>query len=552
MEPFSIQCESCHAKLKVAKASLLGKRVPCPKCKALVVIPTASEIAIQQRSALGLGNESDRETLTEPTSDQSLGGFEDVDQLLADLPATTRQPDPAKQKPTPKRKVKRNPNPAPVSEATAEPIRPDQSWDNPAATQTRRVLARAAAALGATLFIAVGCYAWFSYTPTVTVAPAEEASSTEEGAKTKSAATELLADKKIDSASDLSDSTPPDEQPPEPPADTTSNLAQKESNLDQGTAKQPVVGSTPPPIDFSATTESDESKQRPQITSPVATRPSKTPDAATDSATTAPTTQPPTDEILQPVAAAESALSELSALLEDSGSSISAITDATSSVTAANTIGLPKYYFEAARSAPVNIERQLQLPCAGLRYADVPVTEILRDVTVISGVPITIDAVFVKHLDNDNRLIPNVSVDISETTFQDAIQQIAQQAGWTSQTTETGILLTDPNAKNVIEKSIDLNPIAELGDDGLDGVVDSIKAMIARQSWFSNPSQFKLERSGMTLNVQHVPAVVERVDQFIRKTDAAIQLTIQRLLRQRGAAKHFGHSFKPCREELGG
>ena len=50
VEPFSIHCQSCHAGLKVTKASLLGKRLPCPKCRAIVVVPKKPRPVIQDES----------------------------------------------------------------------------------------------------------------------------------------------------------------------------------------------------------------------------------------------------------------------------------------------------------------------------------------------------------------------------------------------------------------------------------------------------------------------------------------------------------------------
>lgn len=518
VKPFSIQCESCQAKLKVTKASLVGKRLPCPKCRSSVFVSQPSGL-VKGELAEDQDANTDRPEDTSNAVEDSLGGFEDVDDVLSQLPATSKQ---SKPRPKPQPNIAPEPITSPGTET--EPINSELSWDNPAAINTRRTLALAAAAIGTILFIAIGSYAWLKHSSTV--APIDDvALADSDPTKTPS------ADPTTAKATDFQ-ATGNDNGTSEPtaaitgettPAETVSTEPEEPKEL---ISEPPIVSSAPPPIDMLPPPE-PRPDNRLSVTSPVGQAEPLDSDSASES-NPAPTTAPSTsDDILRPVAQASSALSELSSLLEQSGSSVSAITDATASAAAADTIGLPKYYFQTSRSAPVDVERQLSLPCVGLRYNDVSLIEILRDITVISGIPISIDSASVTTLGNatDKRLIPNVSVEVSETTFREAIEAIAQQAGWTSTVNETGVLLTEPDAVKPMSKTIDLSPIAELGDQGLDGVVDSIKAMIAADSWFSDAAQFQIKRNGMALVVQHEPAVVKRVERFISKISAAIQLS---------------------------
>ena len=515
MEPFSIHCQSCHAGLKVTKASLLGKRLPCPKCRAIVVVPKKPRPVIQDESIA-----------TSPpddgvTSGESPRGFEDVDDLLSQLPATPPQ------SPKPRKKPRRNKQLESTNPPAAESIKPELSWDNPAAAKTRRILALAAAAIGIILLAAIGSYFWYSYSP---AAPIDEVA-------VKDSNPSETVQSQPERAPTTVENTPPgpgkNEPGPSEQTDPDTNepiLPETDSPEPAPTpSTRPIVSSTPPPIDLPAPPANADSGAGTSVASAVVDPATATPDAAVGSVPAPPKARPSSDQILQPVAPATSALSELSALLKDSGSSISAITDATASVTANTTLGLPKYYFEASRSAPVDIERQLGLPCAGLRYRDVSIIEILRDVTVISGIPISVDfASLVRDGGaSDKRLLPNINVDIADTDFREAIELIAQEAGWTSSVTEAGVSLTGPNASKLQQKIIDLAPIATLGDDGLDGVVDSIKVMIATDSWFSEDQPFRLERNGTSLTVHHVPSVVKQVERFIDRISAAIQLTQQ-------------------------
>jgi len=516
VKPFSIQCESCLARLKVTKASLIGKRLPCPKCSSFVLVPDPAKLAENEPTADQAGASDPREK-TATVSTESLGGFEDVDAVLSQLPATPKRQPKSQEKKRPKPTSEKTNTP----ESTPEPINPDLSWDNPAAVNTRRTLAWAAAAIGIILFAAIGIYAW------------TQLASTDAGV-------EKLAQAGLNSGetppptptnSKTSKSNPTDNdngalKPADPDTNEAPSIEPTATEIEEPTNEPPIVSSAPPPIDVVPPTLPPRSGNGLSVTSPVTRPDPANGNTAADTTPVPPNIPSANDEILRPVAQASSALNELSSLLEQSGSSISAITDATASVAAADTIGLPKYYFQTSRSALGDLERQLDEPCAGLSYDDVSIIEILRDITVISGIPISIDsASLLGPSGSDNkRLIPNVTVKVVDTNFREAIETIASQAGWTATVSEIGILLTEPDAGKPSTKTINLAPIAELGEQGLDGVVNAIKTMIAADSWFSEAQQYQIERNGMTLTVQHEPAVTQQIERFIQKISAATQL----------------------------
>ena len=526
MEPFSIQCDTCHASLKVAKASLIGKRLPCPKCQTLIVVPPGPG-TLESPEETDAGNNRSIISQTD-----SLGGFEDVDDLLSQLPhaestnpasttAESSHPD-STQKRSRRREDSVNLETAP------EPISAEVTWDNPAATQARRILGWVAVAAGTILVGAIGLYAWFNLTPSV--APRENVAASKKPAADDSepadAGTPRVEPKELASVETTPRQPQLQPQKPEKPAAVDGF---PDDNSRTAMLDQTAVDSTPPPIEIDDAGSTNNLSETPPIPSPVASSRAGNPNPVghIEAEVESPKSgiRQPGDEILKPVAPAQSALSELSALLEESGSSISAITDATASVAAADTIGLPKYYFQATQSAPIDIKRQLRQPCLGLRYTNVPVIDILRDVTLISGIPISIDTALIPESSSRQRFIPNISLEISDTDFRDAIELIANQAGWTSTETETGISLAPQDAAATVERTIDLTPIAKLGDQSLDGVVETVKAMIAGESWYSDPTQFKIARNDMTLEVKHIPAVAQQVQRFVDKTSAAIRLT---------------------------
>ena len=85
MQPFSLICKSCAARLKVTKASAVGQLLACPKCGTMIhVTPPAGWTPPPSQSDSQVSVDSWEEPAV-----AGEGNFEDIEALLSDaLPAS--------------------------------------------------------------------------------------------------------------------------------------------------------------------------------------------------------------------------------------------------------------------------------------------------------------------------------------------------------------------------------------------------------------------------------------------------------------------------------
>jgi len=60
VEPFTVQCSSCHSRIRVRNPSLIGQLVNCPKCGSMVLIPAPQQILVDSPG----GSNTDSMSLT--------------------------------------------------------------------------------------------------------------------------------------------------------------------------------------------------------------------------------------------------------------------------------------------------------------------------------------------------------------------------------------------------------------------------------------------------------------------------------------------------------
>ena len=195
MEPYVIICQSCTARLKVSNEALIGQRLACPKCQAMIDV-----VAPKGYQPPTIADDSQ----TEISSESSLSGnFEDIDSLLANVQQGHNKEQP-KREPKPKAKAKTNQNsktkaktkpkltpPAPVQAAGSQskPDRakadvshqtasahqqrdsdpsliPNSQWDSEAARKKKRILQFVMLGALATVTIGAGVWALLNLGPT--------------------------------------------------------------------------------------------------------------------------------------------------------------------------------------------------------------------------------------------------------------------------------------------------------------------------------------------------------------------------------------------------
>ena len=88
MEPFSICCTTCQARLKVRDAEAVGKILPCPKCGSMVMVERPA-------SPNEVGPPAQSPNASSAAASTLLGGesFDSIDQLLDETPAQSSSVD---------------------------------------------------------------------------------------------------------------------------------------------------------------------------------------------------------------------------------------------------------------------------------------------------------------------------------------------------------------------------------------------------------------------------------------------------------------------------
>ena len=166
MEPFSITCHSCAARLKVARPELIDQTLACPKCGSMIHVqhPTGwkppipeSAGSISALSNVVGGSDFDQIEDLLPKPGETVLHHTDPGSISQKTPASPQAEKPRFQKPIP-----------PANTANDEqPILPGQQWSSPSAQQRKRLILMIGSAI-ATVFlvaIAIVTIVHFSNTP---------------------------------------------------------------------------------------------------------------------------------------------------------------------------------------------------------------------------------------------------------------------------------------------------------------------------------------------------------------------------------------------------
>ncbi len=187
MQPFSIICKSCAARLKVSKASAVNQLLACPKCGTMIrVAPPAGWVPPKPAQAESFDSSSKVDASVSQSADPFQGDFDDIDQILAKpaLPGKTASADakpktktrttPADSAPTPIRSGKQNPpesnssnvtsaattQPKSTTEAVVDqPMLPNDAWQSDESKKRKRMFSTLVIFAGALLLIGAGIVA---------------------------------------------------------------------------------------------------------------------------------------------------------------------------------------------------------------------------------------------------------------------------------------------------------------------------------------------------------------------------------------------------------
>ncbi len=471
------------------------------------------------------------------------------------LKPSTKRPAPAS--PT-KAKRSAGPNGKSTQTQTSEPILPTDDWTSEASKQRKRAITIVAASVGG-IVLCLGIVAAivnFSKKPDVSVANnsdtdnsiADSDSPAAENDNPNVASIDQTVDQAADDNSpDLNTTLDTDSNgeiasttPPALPAFGNA----PEIAIDEGTSP-PAISDVPPP---SITTNLNTAMSDPQSSnSPLNEEQKNAQDNVSQKK--APVMNPldgvnralssglanenaaAPKKNLRDLNSLNSTMEDLSDFLSAKGTSIFEMKDLAEANRERRQIGIPKYFVEKPEAKKVDVERQLSMTCNGLRYSDTNLIRILRDITAITGVPVTLDVQSI--VANGGSINPKLDVDVQEADFGDVIDSILQPLGMMKTLGAHNSLVIRSTRNDDFEPKTHVLPDFPVnvaaGDDkepdAREVFVGSIQGLIAPTSWVREADPATIELADQEIIVRNSPTAHYLIDEFVGKIQAAITLT---------------------------
>ncbi len=166
MDPFSISCTTCRARLKVGSADAIGQILACPKCGSMVLVePPPSETGAPPSEATHASDPA--APVSAATAGVTIGAtFDEAASLLSDEPPVAHPPQaepadaglPLSEPPVNQNTVDQTQGAADTATAATHPY-PDATWESPAQQWLRRWAMIGGTAV-AGMALAVGIWAY--------------------------------------------------------------------------------------------------------------------------------------------------------------------------------------------------------------------------------------------------------------------------------------------------------------------------------------------------------------------------------------------------------
>ena len=531
MEPFTIHCETCAARLKVRNASAIGQRLACPKCDRMILVkaPDGWELPEEPSGS------------TAKTSEGNDGEFADIDSILqqkekqqaarktAHQAGQTSQT--RKQKPTQKKTANPNRGTATKQQSSdSEPLLPNDNWVG-ASTQKRR----------RNLMLGIGVVGLLLMISAIVLAIAANKKSGDQVSSEDGNNSELVApDKAVPDTDEPQPekSTPVDESnQPENPSkeDERSEDANPADTLEPNdvTSVEPV-SPEPEPSENQPLETKDELPASADPDSPEVPAPDP-PTLPTDDPTNPPnpSTKSPfgsdLDDILndsQPAADVDSSFDDFSTLLENNNSTVSELNQLADIDADRRRIGIPKYFFKKPQTLDTRNFRRLQDGLAGAQYQDQSLLTVIAEISQITGVPISfdVDNLVAAGFDFEMRID---SLQMKNTNFKQVIDQLL------SNSTVPLALVYDGNSPAVITTADEANspgqlqqasiPTPKLHSRTPDEFAQLLTQMVAPQSWTNEEASLTVIND--ELQIKNDAVVVHLIKAFVEAWQLASDST---------------------------
>lgn len=216
-------------------------------------------------------------------------------------------------------------------------------------------------------------------------------------------------------------------------------------------------------------------------------------------------------------------IGDLAGLLERNGTSLTELRDVADGLSADAPAGIPKYVVEKPDEIKPNLEK-LKLVVGGMLYDKAPLPRICRDLTAMTGIPITIDAAAIANAGkNPNEL---VSIKIEDSDLDTALNKILVPMGLAHQNDELGLTITSPTSRELATKNIPLPAsLKSLGDQARKKILSHIQNMVQPEIWVQQPSPSTIKIEDDNIVVTCPTNCHPKIQRLIDKLAASIALS---------------------------
>ena len=513
MEPFSITCHSCAARLKVANPELIDQTLACPKCGSMIHVehPTGWKPPIPESKG----------SLSALSSVVSGNDFDQIEDLL---PKPGEPAKAAVNQAAPKSQAKRKPAKArfqqPVAPTDAvvnpngttnltgdpstedQPILPGQQWANPSAQKRKKLMLMIGSAIGTVLLVAIAIAAIVRFS-------AESPS--EDPGLVAVADNENTNDDSPDDVEVTPPDSPPEDSTSKPsPVDPSNDFLDNAPTVGQLPIEQKSgVGLAPPTLPDPGTTGFAAPKLE-----VVNSKPNTLAPAVIDNDIS------PVDE---PVNKAPAKIKSLQDVLAEAGISVSELEDTALLLRSYEEARNPKFSMEKPRKKNANFERLMELPIRKLDTpAGISLARAARTLNLLSGVPIAVDARQLSLMGLPAN--PTLQLALKDETTLSAAEKIAGLAGAKAMVVGDGIFISLPADEKNTEFKLSFPNVGDLTDEEKQRFLKSIQALIAPDVWARPDAPATISYEGDTILLNASEGVQRHIQMLIDRLNAAAEL----------------------------
>ncbi|MCP4095424.1 MAG: hypothetical protein GY748_04180 [Planctomycetaceae bacterium] len=569
MQPFSLICKSCAARLKVTKASAVGQLLACPKCGTMLhVTPPEGWSPPPSQSDSQISAEN-----LDASAVAGKGNFEDIEDLLDDAlpgsnpphtPAASHQQPAAQnaaQNAAPSAARKSTPVESPQQNSdqlVKGPVLPNEQWTGEGTRRRKTFSLVLFGALATILLLAAVCIAIVLNASSknnetvnttdpdpqpnpdpVAIANDPGGMLDEDDLVDVGPFAEIPVDKQagpdVGEAPPIIDARPPaennqvannqaaknqtknnnDQVANEPPA----NVGGKNSKLQEMSA--PGIGEVVNPNQENEGNDQEikELEAPPKLSGSSPFSP-PSPNSPLD---IEPTKEPPQKTQIGMVEAFENDLGNLTDLLAGAGTSLLEFKDLTAAIRTRENIGIPKYIISKPDLPQLEIEEQLELFVPGVKFdSPVHLQRILSDLSSLSGLPMTIDARSIAatgKLPNPEIKFEKSNASLKET-LDDLLTPLEMQYRVEGNGISIGVFPTDQKT----QKTFDFPTVIALDPESRLQLISEIQVLIAPESWVvaNDPATIAVKDNQLTVNCSE--SVQNQVGDLLAKLNASLKI----------------------------